>query len=106
MLDKIGMPHPEPLVEDARPSGVKRNGPELAAWLDTHPGWHKVSDAANRSAAMKAAYKINKRERRGFENGGYEARVVLKDSGWLVEARRTPAPKRKGLSTEGMNPLW
>lgn len=72
------------VVEDARPIGtVKRNGPGLASWLKAHPGWHVVAESANRRAAWAAVWKIRHGERRGFEDGLWDARRrTVMAGGW------------------------
>lgn len=107
-LRELGLESPKAIVEDEQPLNVKRNGPKLARWLLTHEGWHLVADAANRSAARKAAYKINNGIRRGFETGAFEARARLDESGsWIVEARVRPSRDAVGDgSGADMDPLF
>lgn len=92
--------------EDMRPVGdVKRNGPELAAWLQAHTGWHVVLESMNRKAAWSAAWKIRQGQRRGFESRLYDARTMNRNGTWLVEARykgRRPSDKQQ----QDMNPLF
>lgn len=93
------------VVEDARPIGtVKRNGPGLASWLIAHPGWHVVAESVNRRAAWAAAWKIRHGERRGFEDGLWDAQAQNRDGRWVVIARR--ASKRRNIPGEGMDPLF
>ena len=93
------------VVEDARPIGtVKRNGPGLASCLKAHPGWHVVAESANRRAAWAAAWKIRHGERRGFEDGLWDAQAQNRDGRWVVIARR--ASKRRNIPGEGMDPLF
>ncbi|KAA8818328.1 hypothetical protein CSQ85_09205 [Bifidobacterium rousetti] len=84
----------------------KRNGPKLARWLAAHPGWHAIGEAANRRAALKAAYKITSGVRRGFELGGYEARVRQVKGTWLVEARAVPKRPAVADDAASMRPLF
>ena len=83
---------------------VKRNGPGLASWLKAHPGWHVVAESANRRAAWAAAWKIRHGERRGFEDGLWDAQAQNRDGRWVVIARR--ASKRRSIPGEGMDPLF
>lgn len=93
------------VVEDARPIGtVKRNEPGLASWLKAHPGWHVVAESVNRRAAWAAAWKIRHGERRGFEDGLWDAQAQNRDGRWVVIARR--ASKRRSIPGEGMDPLF
>ena len=93
------------VVEDARPIGtVKRNGPGLASWLKAHPGWHVVAESVNRRAAWAAAWKIRHGERRGFEDGLWDAQAQNRDGRWVVIVRR--ASKRRSIPGEGMDPLF
>lgn len=93
------------VVEDARPIGtVKCNGPGLASWLKAHPGWHVVAESVNRRAAWAAAWKIRHGERRGFEDGLWDAQAQNRDGRWVVIARR--ASKRRSIPGEGMDPLF
>ncbi|KAA8829119.1 hypothetical protein BMYO_1275 [Bifidobacterium myosotis] len=93
-------------LEDSRPQ-IKRNGPALAAWLKTHPGWYEVGESVNRTAANKAVLKIRNGERRGFESGKFEARMENRDGRWLVYARHIGRPARpKVQPTTGMDPLF
>ena len=92
------------MVEDARPIGtVKRNGPGLASWLKAHPGWHVVAESVNRRAAWAAAWKIRHGERRGFEDGLWDAQAQNRDGRGVI-ARR--ASKRRSIPGEGMDPLF
>lgn len=92
--------------EDMRPMGdVKRNGPELASWLQTHTGWHVVLESANRRAAWSAAWKIRHGERRGFESLLYDARTASRNGTWIVEARYKGRAVKPG-DGNGMDPLF
>lgn len=84
-------------------AAVKRNGHALAAWLTAHPGWHEVGRSRNRMAAYKQARKIRLGERRGFENGGFDAEYRSDGGEWVVVARRRP---RRAAATDGMEPLF
>ena len=105
-LRELGLESPKALVEDEQPLNVKRNGPKLARWLMTHEGWHPIADAANRSAARKAAYKINNGIRRGFETGAFEARARYEAGAWIVEARVRPRRQQVAETTADMHPLF
>ncbi|PLS26233.1 hypothetical protein [Bifidobacterium parmae] len=104
-LALLGSGTPTPLIDGATVTGTKRNGPQLAKWLTANPGWHRVATPANRAAALKAAYKINRGDRRGFESGEFEARARLADGAWIVEARLIPK-RRRAATPEGMSPLF
>ena len=82
----------------------RRNGPGLASWLKAHPGWHVVAESVNRRAAWAAAWKIRHGERRGFEDGLWDAQAQNRDGRWGVSARR--ASKRRSIPGEGMDPLF
>lgn len=89
------------VVEDARPIGtVKRNGPGLASWLKAHPGWHVVAESVNRRAAWAAAWKIRHGERRGFEDGLWDAQAQNRDGrqvgGDCPPRLETPQYPRRG----------
>ena len=95
------------VVEERRPMGmVKRNGPDLAAWLKRHPGWHEVGRSANRKAAWAAAWKIRSGTRRGFEDGGFEARAERRGDGWVVLARHMGRRRGPAVVPEDMEPLF
>lgn len=51
-----------------------------------------------------AAWKIRHGERRGFEDGLWDAQAQNRDGRWVVIARR--ASKRRSIPGEGMDPLF
>ncbi|MBW3093695.1 hypothetical protein KIH79_12375 [Bifidobacterium sp. 82T10] len=98
-------------LEDFRPIGdVKRNGPDLAAWLRAKRGWQVVLASANRRSAWNAAWKISHGTRRGFEDLMFEARTVNRNGEWVVEARWKGHPTAKGKDRDkpesSMEPLF
>ena len=50
------------------------------------------------------AWKIRHGERRGFEDGLWDAQAQNRDGRWVVIARR--ASKRRNIPGEGMDPLF
>lgn len=54
--------------------------------------------------ATAAAWKIRHGERRGFEDGLWDAQAQNRDGRWVVIARR--ASKRRSIPGEGMDPLF
>mgnify|MGYP001702590819 CR=1 FL=1 len=54
--------------------------------------------------AWAAAWKIRHGERRGFEDGLWDAQAQNRDGRWVVIARR--ASKRRSIPGEGMDPLF
>ena len=55
-------------------------------------------------SACGAAWKIRHGERRGFEDGLWDAQAQNRDGRWVVIARR--ASKRRNIPGEGMDPLF
>ena len=63
-----------------------------------------VEDARPIGTAWAAAWKIRHGERRGFEDGLWDAQAQNRDGRWVVIARR--ASKRRNIPGEGMDPLF
>lgn len=62
------------------------------------------SSAGGMPRVTAAAWKIRHGERRGFEDGLWDAQAQNRDGRWVVIARR--ASKRRSIPGEGMDPLF